>query len=288
MNDYLLGTDILGAAWGEPAFIDDADWGHPVVVQQIENEVLGHGGRGGRGHGGPRGGAPRVQRSGFRGWGPGYVVDDMVDVACTRWDADGNCLEYSAVDVLGDDITVLGYIDIQQAQRQMNSLKAVTIGVAQVLLKGGFEAIDGAIRTAQSKKLPNLKTLENMRGKLIWHRDNLGKFGDRNAPYRDANDLKRWVVDAYVQANGVEEGALYIDQAWTTMWNEISSELAKIPQKFRDEAANAVQNITGLPVWAWGLVAGGVLVLIGGVVYMLANSKAGAAVAGIAAKTYMR
>lgn len=194
------------------------------------------------------------------------------------------------IDILGIEhqfAHVLGYIDIAQSQRRMNELKVVTVGVAQALLTGGFEAIDGAIRTAKDKKLPNLKTLDNARWKLIWHRDNLAKFGDRNAPYKDANDLKKWVMQAFIEANTVEEGALYIDSAWTRMWNEISVEIAKLPQKAREEASKAVQNITGLPVWGWALVGVGGLALVGGILYAVLNSRAGAAVAGVAARRYI-
>lgn len=195
------------------------------------------------------------------------------------------------VDILGIEhqfAHVLGYIDIAQSQRRMNELKTVTIGVAQALLTGGFEAIDGAIRTAKDKKLPNLKTLDNARWKLIWHRDNLAKFGDRNAPYKDANDLKKWVMQAFIEANAVEEGALYIDSAWTRMWNEISAEIAKLPQKVREEASKAVQNITGLPVWGWIALSAGALLLVGGVIYAVLNSRSGAAISGAVARKYLR
>lgn len=194
-------------------------------------------------------------------------------------------------DVLGMEhqfAHILGYIDIQQSQRRMNELKVVTVGVAQALITGGFEAVDGAIKTAAAKKLPNQKTLDNVRWKLIWHRDNLAKFGDRNAPYPDANDLKKWVMQSFIEANATEEGALYIDSAWTRMWNEISAEIAKLPQKVRDEASKAVQNITGLPVWAWALVGVGGLLAVGGIIYAIINSRAGAAVAGVAARKYLR
>lgn len=194
-------------------------------------------------------------------------------------------IERAFADVLGQE--VLGFIDIQQSQRQMNDLKAVTVGVAQALLKGGYDAINGAIRRAQEKGLPLASSRDKVLGKLNWHRDNLGKFADRMAPYPSANDLKTWVMQAFIETNAVEEGSLYADQAWAQMWNEISTELAKMPQKIREETAKVIANVTGIPVWGWALVATGGLVLIGGVLYAIINSRAGATVAGIAAKRYI-
>jgi hypothetical protein len=293
MKSYLEGTDILGAAWGTPAVIDDPDWGKPVVVA----------GRGGPRGGGPRGGGgprpslpasrPVAPWRGIPGqWRPELDwdvvdVDDVELLRCVEFDAKGNCLKYVPADLVDVNGDVIGFVDIQQSQRKMNELKAVTVGIAQPLLRGGMDAIDGAIRTSKAKGLPNAKQLDNVRWKLVWHRDNLAKFADRNAPYVDANDLKKWVMQAFIEANATEEGALYLEQIWTAMWVEIETELAKMPQWLRDQTSKVVENVTGLPVWGWALIGVGVVAAAAGAVYAILNSRAGAVVAGHVARRYI-
>jgi hypothetical protein len=214
-----------------------------------------------------------------------FVVDDP------DW---GKPLVMGEVDILGIEhqfMHVLGFIDMGQAQNRMDDLKVVTIGVAQALLKGGYDAINGAISGAKQPfykpNLPGDTARQTALGKLNWHRDNLAKFVDKTAPYPNANDLKKWVMQSYIEANAVEEGALYISQAWGAMWAEIESEIAKLPQKFRDAAKKAIETVTGVPVWGWALVGVGAVSIVGGIVYAVLNSRSGAALTQHVARRYL-
>jgi muconolactone delta-isomerase len=84
---------------------------------------------------------------------------------------------------------------------------------------------------------------------------------------------------AFREANSVEEGAKYIDQAWSKMWTEIAEEIKKLPAMLRDKVGDTVKILTGLPLWAWITIGVGTLAVVGGGIYALANTRAGAAVA---------
>jgi hypothetical protein len=313
MNDYLLGTDVLGADWGKPALIDDPEWGMPVLVEGGGGGH--HGGHHGHGHGGGPAGLGPWWGGGYWNRGPSYDVDDFVEtelLRCIEYDANGKCTKYAPTDVLGEDaaiaevlgmVDIIGLVDINQAQRQMDALTPVTIGVANSLVRGGMQAINGAIAGAMrpgadramfgmATTLPGETARKNVLGKLKWHQDNIASFVDQNMLYPNFLDLKKWVMQAWIEGNAVETGAAYLDTAWSTMWAEIRTALAAIPAQVRTAlskaASDIVKNVTGLPIWAWLLIGTGIICLVGGIAYVIINSKAGAAVAGVAARTYMR
>ena len=191
--------DVSG--WGEPVVIDYPDWGKPVVLDEpawgkpvyVEGGGGGGGGHGGGGHGGGghgRGGRGRGGPGWWGGgWGPYYddwgVDVDDIDVEalrCTKYDADGECLEYRPVDVagmlneiLGDDAsdTAKAAQQITDRQKQMDSLKQVPVVVAVELLKGGQAAIDQARKIAADKNLPGGGARDNVYWKLQWHANEL-------------------------------------------------------------------------------------------------------------------
>jgi hypothetical protein len=193
-----------------------------------------------------------------------------------------------AASVLGEIGELLGFIDIQASQRQMDGLKAITVGVARALLDGGQRAIAGAIAGAKQPwykpDLPGDAARKNVEGHLKWHQDEIAKAGANEiAPYPPGPDLKNYVMRAFVEANAVEEGAAYLSAAWVAMWAEIATELAKIPAEVRQAIADAanyvVQSVTGLPLWAWSLIIAGGVGVVGYGAYRVLAGPAGGAVA---------
>ena len=323
MSTYLLGSDILGADWGVPVVMDEADIGIPTFVDDVtgdvvedteavvENEIRrmetelsdefdrvfenaaeddvvgrggghgggGHGGGGhgggGHGHGGHGGG--RGFRGGYGGWGGAYPY--YVDTVDCEYDQFGNCIPVTP-------LLVVGAYDFGVEQKKMDQLKVVPVSVAQALLQGGQVAIDGAMQGAKQPwykaDLPGDNSRAIVKGKLQWHANALAPLANTpNVIYASANDLKQVVMSAFREANAVEEGAKYIAAAWSQMWNDIAVAIKALPAEIRKAVGDIVQLTTGLPLWGWGLVAGGILAVVGGAVYALANTKAGAAAVGM-------
>ena len=213
------------------------------------------------------------------GNGPFMDVDDFVDP-----------MENVSPSVL------IGMIDIQSAQAEMNALKPVTVRVARALLTGGQKAIDGAIAGAKQpwykSDLPGVKRRDEVAGKLRWHAETLAKItGDPNALYRSGDDLKRWTMNAYIEANAVSEGAAYLNMAWSQMWQEITAALAAIPRQVRDAmiaaASGTVEAVTGIPIWGWFALGIATLVGTGLLVWKLVTSKTGTAITGVAIRRYL-
>jgi hypothetical protein len=179
---------------------------------------------------------------------------------------------------------VLGMYDISSAQHQMDSLKQPTNRAALALLKGGQTAINGAIKTADAKGLPGPTERKNVQAHLQWHADLLAKLMNQpNALYPSGDDLKKYVMEAFVDANAVEEGAAYIDAAWDQMWQEIAVAIQALPAEVRhvvtSAANNLVEGATGIPLWGWGLIAAGLVVGVGYLAYKVATGPVGGAVA---------
>lgn len=282
MNIYLHGTDILGHGGG--------GGGHHH-----------HHGGGGHGHGW---GGPWRRENVLYPWDTDYVeVDDVQMERCIAWDRDGNCVVTSDVlgnaylhgtDILGGD--VLGFVDIQAERARMNALKPVTVSVARALLHGGQVAINGAITDAKQPwykvDLPGDTQRQKVLWKLKWHQDQLAPMaGDPNRLYKPGEDLKTWAMQAFIEGNAVEEGARYLENAWQAMWAEIQVAIAAIPAQVRQAlisaASGTVEAVTGIPLWGWSLIALGTVAGLGWIVWKLANSKAGAAAAHVAARRYL-
>lgn len=202
-------------------------------------------------------------------------------------------LTYSrGLDVLGGSV-VIGMFDIGNAQRNMNDLKPVTIEIARILLQGGQDAINGAVSGAKQpwykSDLPGDTNRKEVAGKLQWHASNLAKFSSSSPAmvYPSGDDLKKWTMAAYIEANAVEEGAAYLEDSWQKMWSEISSKLKAMPRAALSTTGDVVETVTGVPVWAWALGGVGVVALLGFAIYKLANSRTGATIAGVAVRRYL-
>jgi hypothetical protein len=180
---------------------------------------------------------------------------------------------------------VFGLVDIQNAQRNMNALKPVNLEIARILLKSGQRYIDEAIRMARAENLPGETARDNVMWKLRWHADTIGKLtGDPVATmYTPGEDLKKWVMQAYIELNASETGASDKQRMWDAMWSEIQEALARIPREVLKTAAAAaggiIEGVTGVPTWVW--ILGGVAVAggIGFVAYKVSTGPVGGAVA---------
>jgi len=169
--------------------------------------------------------------------------------------------------------------NIAQAQRNMNDLKPVTVEIARILLRSGWTTIQLAITQARGdwklgahplgQELPGQKARENVLGHLQWHMNTLAgrEYADA-APhtiYKPGDDLKKWTMQAYIEANAVEEGRDALEASWNAMWEEIRAELRKIPVAVLAAAGSLasgiVEGVTGVPLWAW--ILGGVTIAAG-------------------------
>jgi hypothetical protein len=162
------------------------------------------------------------------------------------------------LDVIGSDVYV-GLVDISAQQKQMNTLKQVPVSVALILLHNGQDAIDHARATASKDNLPGTSARDAVYWKLKWHEAELAKGGASSEMYGSGADLKKYVMEAFVEANAAEEGAAWIEGAWNKMWQEIGRAVAALPAQVRQAVATAVSSITGVPIWAWAI--GGTLVV---------------------------
>lgn len=189
---------------------------------------------------------------------------------------------------------IVGMFDMNTVTQQMNTLgNSNTVGVAQSLLSGALTVINQAIQEGTAQNLPGGTDRNNVLAHLQWHQNKLSTFGANvNAMYDSFADLKKYASEAFIESNAVEEGANWINSAWDAMWTEIATRLAALPKQVRqavESAANtAVEDTTGLPIWAWLLIGAGGVGLVGFGIYKLANTQAAAAVAGGITHAYMR
>lgn len=133
---------------------------------------------------------------------------------------------------------VLGAFDLLLEQRKMNELRTVTLTVARSMVKYGLAVINQAISTADhtstgvfSSGLPGGTTRKNCQAHLQWHDNKLAQLtsAPNSTLYDSADDLKKWVMQAFIEANAVEEGAAAIISMWNDMWEEIAAAIAALP-----------------------------------------------------------
>lgn len=163
---------------------------------------------------------------------------------------------------------------IADKQRQLNQMRAMTAGAARVLLLSGQAAIDEATREAARTRgvkwwgylHPYAYAVERLRvgfpppsregslskvyWKLRWHQDEIDKLKP-DAPYPHADDLKRWVIQAFIEENVSEEEGDFLDRLWADMWKEIL-----------ERFGNTLTLPFRIPAWAWwtgGAVVAGVV-----------------------------
>ena len=229
---------------------------------------MGHGGGHHGGHHGGWGGTP------WAGWGrygdpyayePSYVDTVIVPVVLNQEGKPVFLNEQGEP----EQIDVFGMVDTGAWQRQMNTLKQVPVSVAKIMVRSGSDAIARAKAIAAANSLPGGTARDNVGWKLQWHAEQLAKLTNLNAMYGSGDDLKKWVLAAYVEANAAEEGALWIAQAWTAMWSDIALALANLPKEVAKKVNETAGALLGMPFW---IVAVAGLGIVGLGVYVYAKA----------------
>lgn len=213
----------------------------------------------------------------------GMDMTAMTDVLDTDGEFeydDGDDMEYSVIE--GFAGMSIGMFDIGAEQIKMNGLKTVSLTIARSLVKHGLDVIGEAIDQANSSNLPGPTARTNCQAHLQWHQNKLaGLSGPPDSTmYDSADDVKKWCMQAYIEANSVQEGAEYISAAWASMWDEIEDGLKKIPAKLAKLPGQAIEAVTGIP---WWLVYTGGALALGGIVYGIykfATSEGGSRIIG--------
>jgi hypothetical protein len=169
----------------------------------------------------------------------------------------------TGLDVLGASyvqhgMVVVGAFDLNDLWRRMNTVKQPTVGIARILLRDG-QATAARTKT-QGATMRDAAERDKTYWALDWHAKELAKATDANAIYAPGDDLKKWVAQAYIDANSVEEGASWADANMSRMWSDIGAAIAALPQKVRDTVESAATALVPWYVWLGGAVlVGGVL-----------------------------
>jgi len=241
--------------------------------------LMGHGHGGGGHHGG---GHHNGHRGGGGGWlvGPawydsgdldGLELIDAVDVSDDDRDEVINDIVDQVTKRLQDKSTLVGEYNIQSSQRQMNTIKQVTVAIGRAMVKGGQKVASETIASAEGgwlqKELPGVTSLKNTQGHLQWHADAIAKLSDPTAIYASGDDLKKWCMQAFIDANAVEEGRARQEQIWSDMWTEIGAALAALPAAVAKTIVSlpgkAFEAVTGIPSWIFWIGGAAVFVLLG-------------------------
>jgi hypothetical protein len=183
---------------------------------------------------------------------------------------------------------ILGMVDMNVVQRNLNDLNPVTVEIARILLGTGQDTIGRAILGAKQpwykSDLPGDSARKDVQAHLQWHANNLASIkgvDEQTVGYKAGDDLKKYVARAFIEANAVEEGAAWLDAAWTAMWDEIQTKLAAIPRAVGQAAASVVKTAAGaaaggiaegfgVPPW---LFWGGIGLAAVGIGYVVVKSK---------------
>lgn len=173
-----------------------------------------------------------------------------------------------SLDLLGADC--LGAYDIAPKQRFLNAIKKVPVAMARTLVNNALNVTTTTLEMAKrgvsfdisksllpsvQSELPGINSLKKTQEQLQRHAEALSRFSDPAAIYPDLVDLKKWVMQAWIDANAVEEGRAMQERAWEQMKEEIKRELKQFPNAL-------VEELTGVPIWMWavgGLAALGIV-----------------------------
>lgn len=196
-----------------------------------------------------------------------YVSENIDDVA-----------RLANVQVTGQ---IVGGVDFAQLLKgPIFQLKVVSLAQAREMLAGGQEAIRQAKEIAKETwtkpALPGETSRDNVFWKLDWHDKKLAEMrqGSVNAVYPHGDDLKKWVLAAYSEWNAAEDGRGESERVAGKRLDDLGRRIAELPgvavEAIRQLPGKVVESATGLPLWAWSLLAVGGVGLLGyGVVKIL-------------------
>lgn len=141
---------------------------------------------------------------------------------------------------------VVGGFDIAAETRKVNALRDITARTAQVLLRGAQTAMGKARDVGTDDRVGRRANID---GHLAWHTAAIAKLAP-DALYPSAVDLKKWVLESFIEVNVSEEGRAFLDRLWMEMWSEIGEGVGK--------PFHAALALLSVPWWVW--VAGGTAV----------------------------
>lgn len=216
---------------------------------------IGHGGGGGGHGGGGHGGHGGFGGRGRNAWGGTWWGFPWSDDGEYYGDASDEEVKHLAKAVAAEvrkyGSTIVGAYDIAASQRQMNTLKQVTVAIGRAMVKRGVQVANETIAAAQDQSLPGITSLKNTLAHLQWHVNALASLTDPTAPYDSSDDLKKWVMQSFIDANAVEEGGQRQTEIWNDMWTDIGTELAHMPAKAVAAVVALPGKILGIPSWVF-------------------------------------
>lgn len=172
-----------------------------------------------------------------------------------------------SLDLLGADA-----YDIAAKQRFLNAIKKAPVAMARTLVTSALNVTASTLAMARGsafqRELPGITSLRKTQEQLQRHAEALSRFSDPAEIYPDLVDLKKWVMQAWIDANAVEEGRTMQERAWDQMVEEIKTGLKNFPNA-------VVEELTGVPLWGWALGGVAALGIIGAGYYAVRRFIAG-------------
>lgn len=179
-------------------------------------------------------------------------------------------------------VALVGTYDIGAMQQQLNALRnPVSVAQAKALLQGGQLAIDAARSAASQNNLPGGTARDNVFYKLQWHANALASAGADATPYTSADDLKKWVMQAFIEGNAVEAGVEWEStvyyKIWGDMWDDIKNAVAVAVQALAKGAGDVLDTAKWM---TYSLIGGAVLLGVGALyaIYKIATGPTGGAI----------
>ena len=178
----------------------------------------------------------------------------------------------------------VGAFDIHVENRRLNDLKSVDVAQAGALLRGG----QAAIQLAREQSTPDrVNRIETVAAQLNAHARRVGELAKTpGAAYSAALDLKKWVLESFIEANVNEEGQARAGRIMFDMWSDVGEGTGNILSRVGNVVTapfRALERAIALPTWLWW--AGGAVV-VGGLAY--GGFKIAHAAAPTVARHYLR
>ena len=173
------------------------------------------------------------------------------------------------LDVLGASLQTG---NVQEMVQYLNKVRPVRFRDAMVISKLGRRAIDRAMAIRPTGAfIPKQDTArKNVSGHINWHEKKIGELwvarhvatgtppADEEYPHGD--DLKKWVVNAFVEYNAALDAKTYADEK-LSFWNEVKERVEEITREM--EKPFGIE----IPMWMW-IVGGAIVVLTIGSVFI--------------------
>ena len=136
----------------------------------------------------------------------------------------------------------LGATDLNSATEKMNGVRVVSVAAARTMLETAQKIIDETIAAGKggwfSRSLPGETARKNVKGHLDWHAQRLSRLANPQDRYDAAEDLKKWVLQADIESNAIEDGRASRSRAMMEMFTRLPE--TKYANDFVDKVARVV------------------------------------------------